>query len=201
MTVSGLAVGAQYRISAYVNATTGTTAQLFAREVGGAKMQYATVSSPARYALRQVTFTATAETMEIGLAVVSGTGAFKYACLDDIIVERVVESVVATTALSGATGTVTANITGKYVNNGGTEAYLKVVFSNTTGGTVDVPVTLNGKDYAVIPFYATGSDAAQTLNATYIPIALATDASTVTMQCANGMQVYGASVVTVKDRF
>ncbi len=198
--VSGLTVGAQYRISAYINATTKTTAHLFAREVGGKNMQFATVCSPARYSLRQVVFTATAETMEIGMQAAAGTGAFKYACLDDIIVERVVESEVASAAVAGTTGTVTVNVTGKHMNKGGTEAYLKVSFTNTAGTTVDVPVTLNGAAYATIPFYATG-DSTGSLDATYIPIALAGDTSVVTLQCGAGVTVTGVTVVTVNDRF
>jgi|GEM_PF-504699 len=203
-TVSGLTVGAQYRITAYVKSTTGTTAMLFARKVGGADCTYMTVHSPARYAQRKFTFTATAETMEIGLMVGADATKFKYACLDDILVERVEEKTVLPTSVTtdAATGITTVQIAGKYQNKGGREAYLKVTFANTTGNVVNVPVTLNGAAYATIPFYATGKTAAQNAaDATYIPFAFSAESSTVTLTPPAGMQIRSAEVVTVQDRF
>ncbi len=194
-TVTGLTVGAQYRISAYVSATTNTTAKLFAREVGATVYPFMTVHAPARYAQREHIFTATAATMEIGLAVADGTSKFKYACLDDILVERVEEKEVATASLNSTT----VNITGTYKNVGCNEAYLKIGFTNTSGAVCNVPVTLNGEKYATVPFYATADT---NTDYVYLPIVLPKDTNVASIQVgATGVNVKSASVVTVQDRF
>ncbi|MBQ3002138.1 MAG: hypothetical protein IJD82_00240, partial [Clostridia bacterium] len=196
--VSGLTVGAQYRITAYVSATTNTTAKLFAREVGAAEYAYMSVHAPARYSRRQYIFVATAPTMEIGLAIADGTSKFKYACLDDILLEQVEETEVASAALSGGN---TVTISGSYKNSGCNEAYLKIDFSNPSGGVANVPVTCNGQKYATVPLYATAADT-NAADAVYFPIILNNATNTVVFNIGTtGISVESVSVVTVKDRF
>ena len=202
-TVSGLTVGAQYQISAYVNATTKTTAYLFAREVGAKDYGFTTVCDPALYVLRTYTFTATAETMEIGLAVDASTGEFKYACLDEIMLIRVVENKEApSVSLEVKDGKAEFKISGSVKAPTGNEVYLKVYFANTDKDTVDCPMLLDGKEYATIPFYKTGTAGVNANDATYIPVVLSGDETVVTLTLGSeALSIKSAEIVTVKDRF
>ena len=200
-TVSGLTVGAQYQISAYVNATTKTTAYLFARIPGAQDYSFVTVCDPSRYVYRTYNFVATAETMEIGLAVAKGTGEFKYACLDEIMLIKVAEKTEAPKVTVTDNGK-SIKISGSVKADTGKEVYLKVDFANTTSATVDVPMTLNGETYATIPFYKTGSTAmANAADATYITIVLNGEETIVTLDVKDGLTVKGAQIVTVTDRW
>ncbi len=208
-TVSGLTVGAQYKVSAYINATTKTTAHLFAREVGAKNYPFVSVSDPSRYVLRTFVFTATAPTMEIGLSVPQGTSEFKYACLDDFVVVRAEERVdTATVTVMGNasankyTGIVNVNIKGSVKASTGNDVYLKVKFANTAATTLDVPMTLNGETYATIPFYKTGADVyANASDATYIPIVLGENTAVSLDVGTTGLYIYSAEIVTTKDRW
>lgn len=208
-TVSGLAVGKQYRVTAYINATANTTAHLFARVPGQANYPFVSVCDPSRYVLRTFTFTATDDTMEIGLSVPAGTSAFKYATLDDFLLEYVEETAasptvsVATSATDKASGTVQFTVTGSASSTTGREVYLKVGFANTSGATLNVPMTLNGAEYATIPFYKTGSTLyANACDATYIPIVLRGETTAVTLDLGEkDMYITSAEIVTVCDRW
>ena len=200
-TVSGLTVGAQYQISGYVNATTKTTAYLFAREVGGKNYTCTTVSDPTLYVLRTHIFTATAEIMEIGLSVAAGTSEFKYACVDEISLIRVVEEKVASVTVSGDT-LKEIKISGNAKAETGREVYLKVYFTNTASATLDVAMTWNGEEYATIPFYKTGTVNANAVDATYIPVVLKGDETVVTLNVTNpALTIKSVEVVTINDRW
>ncbi len=203
-TVNGLTVGAQYKVTAYINASTKTTAHLFAREVGATAYPFVTVNSPDFYVLRTFIFTATAPTMEIGMSVAAGTSEFKYACLDDIVVVRAEEKVESPkVTLSGDSNIITASISGSAKESTGKETYLKVYFANPVARTVDVPMTWNGETYATIPFYKTGDTVyANAVDATYIPIPLKGNATTVTFDIgANALKLISAEIVTITDRW
>ncbi|MBQ4151014.1 MAG: carbohydrate binding domain-containing protein, partial [Clostridia bacterium] len=202
-TLSGLTVGAQYKISAYINATTKTTAHLFAREVGAADYSFVTVASPARYALRTFIFTATAPTMEIGLAVPAGVSEFKYATMDDIVVVRALETVEAPKAtVALVDGKYNININGNATETTGKEVYLKVYFANTAASIANAPMTLAGEEYATIPFYSTGETVnANSKDATYIPIVLRGENTAVTLAAPATLQIKSAEIVTITDRW
>ena len=208
-TVSGLTVGGQYRVTAYINATSNTTAHLFARVPGASDYPFVSVSDPARYVLRTFIFTATAETMEIGLSVPAGTSEFKYASLDDFLLERVAETVQSPTvqltasSTEKSTGIVQIDIAGRATETTGKELYLKVTFANTGSTILNAPMTLNGAEYATIPFYKTGNTVyANACDATYIPIVLGGDTTNVTLDLGDtGMYLASAEIVTVKDRW
>lgn len=207
--VSGLAVGKQYRVTAYINATASTTAHLFARVPGQTNYPCVSVCDPSRYVLRTFIFTATAQTMEIGLSVPAGTSKFKYATLDDFLLEYVEETVespvvtMATSKTDKASGIVEISIAGSAASGTGREVYLKVGFANTSGATLNVPMALNGAEYATIPFYKTGSTVyANAGDVTYIPIVLRGETTAVTFDLGEtGMYLTSAEIVTVRDRW
>ena len=64
-------------------------------------------------------------------------------------------------------------------------------------------MTLNGAEYATIPFYKTGSTVqANSVDATYIPIVLKGDETTVTLDIAKeGLTIKNVIIVTVTDRW
>ena len=208
-TVSGLVVGKQYRVTAYINATANTTAHLFARVPGQTNYPCVSVCDPSRYVLRTFIFTATAQTMEIGLSVPAGTSEFKYATFDDFLLEYVEETVespvvtMATSKTDKASGIVEISIAGSAASGTGREVYLKVSFANTSGATLNVPMTLNGAAYATIPFYKTGSTVyANACDATYIPIVLRGETTAVTLDLGEtGMYLTSAEIVTIRDRW
>lgn len=199
--VSGLTIGKTYRATAFIATSASTTGYLIAREVGATDFVYATVSDRQNYVKRSLTFTATAEAMEIGLLLPAGTAPHKSVVMDELYVVRVEEH----TAASVTQNEIAAG--GKYgftVTGGdGREALLKITFSNACGKTVNAKITINGKSYATAPFYNTGSKVdANGLDATYIPLVCGADATTVTFDCgADSLYIRSAEVVRVKDRF
>ncbi len=199
--VGGLKVGETYRATAFVATSAVTTGYLFAREVGASDFVYATVSDQQKYVKRSLTFTATAETMEVGLLLPAGTASHKSIAMDEFCVVRVEEQTAAsvTQNASAESGKYSFTVTG----GDGKEALLKVTFSNACGKTVNAKITVDGKSYATAPFYKTGEKvSASGFDATYIPIVCGKGTTTVTLDCgSDSLEIRAAEVVRVKDRF
>lgn len=64
-------------------------------------------------------------------------------------------------------------------------------------------MTLNGAEYATIPFYKTGSTVyANACDATYIPIVLRGETTVVTLDLGEtGMYLTAAEIVAIQDRW
>ncbi|MBQ9428382.1 MAG: S-layer homology domain-containing protein, partial [Clostridia bacterium] len=145
--LNGLTVGATYRVTANIRTSARTEARLYVRAGSASSYPYVTVYDETPFAKRTMIFTATAETMEFGLALPGETNAYKYAVIDDILIERVEETpasakaqiVTAPDANGLYKGKVDINITGKESK----EVYLKVTFANPSGQILNVPLTLN----------------------------------------------------------
>ena len=206
-TVSGLEKGATYRMSAYVIAANNAAAHLFARETGAEDYQYASIHYQPEFVKRDLVFVATAETMELGL-MVPAQNAYGYAIVDEIEVCRIAENTVEgigevkLTSKGDAAGSYNGKIS--FEINGKTEGevYMKVYFSNTTGGIVDASVTVNGDTFRTVPFYKTGTvSAPDSSDFVYVPILLTKDTNKVTLDVGtNALYITGAEIVTVKDR-
>ena len=190
-------------VTAFIRTTAKTTAKLFIRD--GSTVSYMTVYDETPFAKRELVFTATKETMELGFTLVGETNAFKFACIDDILVERVVEQTcdvtvsLPTVADHKYTGRVTLTVNGKEER----EVCLKVYFANPTGKLANVPVTLNGETYATVPFYKTETTASASANVTCFPILFQNDVNTVTLDTGDtGLYIYKVEVVhKLQNRF
>ena len=205
-TLTGLTVGATYRVSAFICTSARTTAQLFVREVGGAAAASVTVYDHTDYVKRELAFTATAPTMEIGFAVPAGTNTLRYAILDELQVIRVAETSVGEakiTTAAGADGKYSGTVQVSVHANTSKEVYLKLTFANPVGKTVNMTLQVDGKAYAGVPLYKTGA-AAEVADTVYIPLLAegGKTAYTVSLDLGtNAVYLYDIQLVTVKDRF
>lgn len=207
ITVEGLKVGETYRYSSYVYTASSVTAYLFARNVGDTGLgQHASVINSQKYVLREFTFVATAQTMQIGVMVKAEFASHKYAVVDDICVLRVKEDKVTDkVVLSGSTGgafkgAFTVSVDEKIAQ----EAFLKVNFSNIGSKAVDGKISINGTDYATAPFYRTGKAFTEgNLDVVYIPLSLANNTNTVKIDIGSSNTIYvnDVSVVTITELF
>ena len=205
-TVSGLETGAQYRVESFIFSPTITT-YMFARNVGDTGMgQYASVHSTTLYVKRELVFTATAETMEIGVMLKAGLTEFKYSQIDDLYVIKVEETeltdkvtVENAAADSKYSGVVNIKVDEKIEK----EAYLKITFANPANKNIDGAITVNGEEYACAPFYKTGEKlSTQGSDSVYIAVLLDKDGNTLSIDFGtkNSVYIYDVSVVTVNER-
>lgn len=205
-TVDGLTVGDTYRLTAYVNVSEGTTATLFARAKGEttygaqATVLNTTLNGLSRFAKRELFFTATAESMEIGLMLPGSTLSTLSATVDDITLVRAEEG-----STGAAVRLVQPNVNHFYNGSvelaaeGGTgkEVYLKVNFANTTGSLLRARISINGEAYATAPFYKTGSSIKKVNNVLYIPLVLPAGESRITLSYGTSrLYVFGAELVS-----
>lgn len=207
ITVSGLKVGETYRYSSYVYTASSVTTYLFARNVGDTGLgQHASVVNSQKYVLRELTFVATAETMQIGVMIKAEFASHKYAVVDDICVVRVKEDKVTDkVSISESTGgaykgsfTVTV---GEKIEK---EAYLKINFSNIGVKMLDGKITINGEDYATAPIYRTSKTIVDgNCDVVYIPLSLANDSNVIKIDIgsSNTIYVHEVSVVSITELF
>ncbi|MBR5012269.1 MAG: hypothetical protein IKY12_06885, partial [Clostridia bacterium] len=110
-TVSGLTVGKTYKLSAFIRTSDGVTANMFVREKGAAIENYVTVhdsnvyvrrftvgvgeNDMCSYVKRELVFTATKSSMEIGFMLPSGTVSGGSVAVDNVNVIRFEENKVA----------------------------------------------------------------------------------------------------------
>ena len=205
VTVSGLTVGETYRVSGFISTTARTTAQLVVKTAGGEAVATSNVYDQTVYVKRQMVFTATDASMQIGIVLPAGTSAHRYAILDELTVVRVQETGVGTATIADVSadckysGKLNINVSA----NTSKEVYLKLTFANPVGKTVNTEVRLANLGYAGVPFYKTGA-ATDCDDAVYIPV-IARDGATdytVTIDFGgSGVYVYSAELVTVQERF
>lgn len=205
-TISGLTVGSTYRMTAYISTTARTTARLFARTPGASDYTFATVYDQQAFVKRDFLFTALSESMEVGLLVPAGTGTHKYAAMDDIAIVRAEENKLENTVgiqSEAEDGKYTKEISFEIQGKADKEVYLKLIYSNTCGKTVNASILLNGNEYATVPFYKTGSDVSDSSqDFVYIPIILNEDVNTVSLNIgSDSLYIRSAEIVTVKDRW
>ena len=207
--LTGLREGEVYRYSAYVYTATKLGAYLFARSSGEDGLgQYASVYDTTTFVYREFVFTATSETMEIGVMIPSGSGSHKYAVVDDICVMRVRETrydnAISIVTAPEADGSYKEGFCVKVEGKIKGEVYLKVRFSNSTGKVLDGKLTVGGAGYGTVPFYKTGPKlSTEAYDVTYIPVVLSRDTNTVFVNTGTGTRitVYDVSIVTVCERF
>ena len=189
--ITGLTVGKTYRVTAFVSASAGTTAYLFARETGKDGVRTAVCDSQ-KYIKRELTFTATASTMEVGLLYPAGNASHKSAAMDELTVVRVEET---------RTAEVTRTADNIFTLRGGDgkESMLKLTFSNATDKIVNAKVTVDGKTYASVPFSRTG--AAGDVGTVYIPVVVGSETKVVFDFGTETVTIRDAAVVRVAERF
>ena len=190
-TLTGLTVGKTYRVTAFVSTSAGTNAYLFAREAGKDGVRTAVCDSQ-KYIKRELTFTATAETMEVGLLYPAGNPAHKSAAMDELTVVRVEETRTAEVA------NMTSN-TFTLRGGDGKESMLKLTFSNATDKIVNAKVTVDGKTYASVPFSRTG--AADDVGTVYVPVIVGSETTVAFDFGGETVTLRDASVVRVTERF
>ena len=206
-TVTGLTKGDTYRMSAYIIAANNATAHLFAREVGSDEYQYASVYYQPEFVNRDLVFTATAETMELGL-IVPAQSTYGYAIVDEIEVRRIAENpvegigAVQITSKGDGANNYTGKISFEVSGTAESEVYLKVYFSNTTGGIVNAAVTVNGDNFRTVPFYKTGTTVSEnSSDFAYIPVLLTKDTNKIVLNIeSSSLHITSAEIVTVEDR-
>lgn len=207
-TLTGLKPGAMYCVTAFVQSRGKTVAYLYAKEPGAEDAALAVAGSyKSSYYRRDFIFRATAETMEVGFAVPAGSGK---AFVDDITVVHILENrplgddAVSITSQPGEDGAYKGEIEFRINGRCEREAYLKVTFANPANAVVDVDMTVNGEEYATVPFYGMNStDYLDKLcNCTYIPVILSEDTNSILLDTgSNSLFITDAQIVTVRDRF
>ncbi len=204
-TLTGLEVGADYRVTVFANASAGTTLTVFAREAGKAAVATATVYDQTKFVKRELTFTATASTMEVGFSLPKGTNEFKFATVDEFEVIKVDEIITGSATITNASATNEyKGAVGIAVNaNDKTETYLKVTFANTTGKIVSAAVNLDGAIYGTVPFSKTGT-ASTDVCTTYIPVISAKGNTeyNITLNLGTAsMYIYSVELVDIVERW
>lgn len=208
-TVSGLKVGATYRLDAYVLSSKDATAYLFARDASG-KTQTASVCGQTEFVKRDLVFRATAETMKIGLMLPASASTF-YAIADELTLCRVEESTPAgmqiTLPMQATTYGTILNADGKYENSlritvdgkSTHEVLLKCSFANPSSAVLDAKITVNGESFGTVPFYKTGALAEGGADVAYIPVVLEKDINTVDL-AFDGKTLYMKNVEAITER-
>ncbi len=173
-TVSGLTVGKTYKLTAFVRTTEGVTAHMFARKSGATDYAYVTAHDPGSYirrytvgegqndvrsyVRRDLIFTATAASMQIGLALPAGTPTGGNASFDALELTVFDENTVCDVTVSG-----NKNKNGAYnglirfdIDGGSeTEVWLKVTYSCDAANTVKVPAHINHALQSKVPLVPT----------------------------------------------
>ncbi len=207
-TLTGLIPGKTYRASFYAIAAQNATALIYARAPGAEGTQHVSVSGQSEYVRRELVFTALGETMELGL-MLRDEPAYRCAILDDLRVERIFEqtpegigevTVSSKTAEDGSsTGRIRVKVEGSHEEE---EVFLKVNFANPGGSIVDGAISVNSNFFGAVPFYKTGDAGEEgSRDYVYIPVVLRRESNSVDIDVgSDSIILYGAEVVTVKDR-
>ena len=159
-TVSGLVVGRTYNLNAFIRTGDGVTANMFVREVGGKILNYETVhdsnvyvrrfttgvgeNDMCSYVKRQLVFTATASTMEIGLMLPATTVEGGSAAIDAINLIRFDEEEICDVAVVGekkANGAYNGLVRFEIDGGAEKEVWLKLTYSSNAAG-LDKAITL-----------------------------------------------------------
>lgn len=158
--ITGLKVGATYRLTAYLYATNPSTARLFADCGDGEKSAtvYSTISQAKNYdeqrtVRRSLFFTATAETATVGVRYEAESDATE-AILDDLSLVRTDERSAGTVSVSDLTSPVGSRVRVTVTAEEAGLAWLKWKFDNH-GSIGKAELTINRKSSGVACFYRT----------------------------------------------
>ena len=129
-TLTGLTVGEDYRVTAFISTVAGATANLTLKS--GSEDILVTVFNETVYCKREFVFTADATTAELKFAIPAGTPDHRYATIDEIWVLRVDEKEEGTAfvANKSADNLYTGKIDINVKSNEHKEVILKVTFAN-----------------------------------------------------------------------
>ena len=170
-TVSGLKVGQKYRFLSFVLTDKDGEAEVFARAKGESGV-FATVQNYSEfYIKRELVFTATAETMEIGIRV--GKGAF--ALIDRLPLYRIDEVKAGEVKFSApsADNTYKGTVNLEATTDKSTEVLLKLGYANNLGNILNVAVMVNGVKFNTVPLAMTGADVTGGMaDFAYVPVVL-----------------------------
>ncbi|MBQ4556940.1 MAG: ADP-ribosylglycohydrolase family protein [Clostridia bacterium] len=217
-TVSGLTVGTTYKLSAFIRTADGVTAHLFVRESGDDIADYVTVhdsnvyvkrftvgvgeNDMCSYVKRELVFTATAETMEIGLMLPTGTVSGGSAAMDAIEVIRFEETQVADVTVNGAkdengaySGLVRFDIDGGSKK----EAWLKLTYASNATALEKAFTCVNRSWQSRTPIVPTNGGKVTI----YIPVLVNNDTSNLITMYFDGYDVtiHEAELVMPQSRF
>ena len=199
-TLTGLTVGEDYRVTAFISTAAGATANLSV--MSGDESVLVTVYNETIYGKREFVFTAGATTAELKFYVPAGTPSHRYGIIDEIWVLHADEksegtaAIAAPTANNAYTGRFDINV----ASNENKEVILKLTFANKNAEILNTTVRVNGSYYAGVPFYKTGDNG---MGIAYIPV-IAKDATNYTVNIDTGsktLYIYGAELVTVSERW
>ena len=210
-TVSGLTVGATYKLTLYINGSETATTYLFARKAGGEgtcasvnRTVGTSVYEAQQSVRRSLVFEATAETMEIGV-ILKPVRTVDYAVVDQFLLNRIEETPVGTVTIKNATdnGVYTNNFSLTVESETDKEAYIKLKFANASGTFIKADITLNRKPYRATAFYKTATAPAGYTSAdcVLIPVVLKKGSNTVNLQYGGKLTVTEATVITVDERW
>ncbi|MBQ6893321.1 MAG: hypothetical protein IJN48_03860, partial [Clostridia bacterium] len=217
-TVSGLTVGETYKLSAFIRTADGVTANMFVRESGANITEYVTVhdsnvyvrrfttgvgeNDMCSYVKRDLVFTATKASMEIGLMLPAGTVSGGSAAFDAVEIVRFEETKLADITVSGAkdeNGAYSGLV--RFDIDGGSEkeAWLKITYSSNAAALEKAFTCVNRVWQSRTPIVPTNGG-----NVTiYIPVLVnKAESNLVTMYFANyDVTIHEAELVMPKDRF
>ena len=217
-TVSGLTVGETYKLTAFVRTTEGVTAHMFAREKGADIETYVTAHDPGSYITRytvgvgandirsyirrDLVFTATASSMEIGIMLPAGTPAGGNASFDAVTLTRFEETAVSEVAVSGAkneNGAYTGEIRFDIADGSEKEAWLKLTYSSDATALQKAVTLVNRAWQSRTPIAPTNGGKVTV----YIPVLVNKDKNNlVTIYVGDtNVTVHEAKVVTTAERF
>ncbi len=199
-TVSGLTVGEDYRLSAFISTSPDLTATFYL--ANGGEREYLTVHSQTPYVKREIVFTAATETVTFGISIPAGTAENKCALIDEIWLMHVKEESAGSVSIQNASErhVYTDKIEFAVAANTKEEVLLKLSFANANPEYVNTMLTINGEEYAGVPLYKTGADGR---GCAYIPF-IAKDASSYTVSMnfdGSTLTVFSAELVTLTDKW
>ena len=178
-TVNGLTVGKTYALTAFIHATSPSKAYLFARDTKGgvatSVCSEGAAQNPAyKLIKRTLVFTATTDTMEIGVEFdATEEFSFQYATIDGftLIETNEASSGKAIVENEKANGKYTMLYTALIADEAG-EHILKLSFANVNEKTVDARIIVNGKGYAAAALHKTADGKYISADCVYIPLLL-----------------------------
>ena len=199
-TVTGLAAGKSYRLSAFITSAADVTTDMYV--INGGERSYVSVHDQSYYVKRELVFTANSDTVTIGFSIPAGVSPHKYAIVDEVYVIRAEEISAGTVEFEKKNdGDVYKSVVSFNISaNEHKEYYLKLTFSNKNDATVRGNIVIDGKNYATAPFHATGDSG---MGVVYIPV-IAESAKDFKVRIAFAgydLTVYSAELVEIKDRW
>ena len=198
-TLTGLTVGEDYRVTAFISTASGATANLSVKS--GDENVLVTVHNETIYAKREFVFTAGATTAELKFAISAGTPEHRYATIDEIWVLHVDEQSAGTASIAAPSAdNAYTSLDVNVASDENKEVILKVTFANKNAEIVNANVKINGGYYAGVPFHKTGENG---MGMAYIPVIAKNNTNyTVNINAgSNSLYIYDVELVTVSERW